>query len=415
MIKKSLPIVLTTMMGIMILIPTDASAITNKQIQEKKTELSKVKGNQTEVKKNITQSADKIEQLRVAQQKVDKEIEMLDVKIADTSGKEREKQKNIDTTKKNIADIERQITDVSERMSKRNEVLMERARSLQESGGAISYLDVLLGAQNFTDFVNRIDAVSTLFDADKTILEEQQSDKELKQHAEEDLQTNLANLENDLQDLKLLQEQLELQSAAKEKLMASLEKQEKAEEERKMDLQEEKELYDKQKQALSSEIQQLLETQRREREAKNVASSGGGSLPAITSGSFMRPANGPITSGFGARWGKSHDGVDIGKRGSSVPIVAAADGYVFRAYYSSSYGNVVFLTHNIDGQLWTTVYGHMESSSVSEGQTVEKGQQIGYMGNTGHSFGAHLHFELHKGQWNASKSNAVDPRSYVPF
>ena len=51
--------------------------------------------------------------------------------------------------------------------------------------------------------------------------------------------------------------------------------------------------------------------------------------------------------------------------------------------------------------------------SVSAGQVVSKGQQVGYMGNTGHSYGQHLHFELHKGAWNAAKSNAVNPLNYL--
>ena len=132
----------------------------------------------------------------------------------------------------------------------------------------------------------------------------------------------------------------------------------------------------------------------------------------------MRPANGPITSGFGYRsfdGGEFHPAIDIGKRGAVVPVVAAADGYVFRSYYSSSYGNVIFITHMINGQVYTTVYAHLDARLVGEGQTVRKGQVIGYMGNTGHSTGPHLHFELHRGQWNPAKSNAVNPLDYINF
>jgi len=107
-----------------------------------------------------------------------------------------------------------------------------------------------------------------------------------------------------------------------------------------------------------------------------------------------------------------HWGVDLVKKGN-VPIVSAADGVVIRAYQSSSYGNVVYITHNIDGKTFTSVYAHMKSFQVSSGQTVSKGQQIGVMGNTGQSFGQHLHFELHAGQWNQSKSNAVNPAKYI--
>ncbi|MED4360541.1 M23 family metallopeptidase, partial [Geobacillus stearothermophilus] len=66
-----------------------------------------------------------------------------------------------------------------------------------------------------------------------------------------------------------------------------------------------------------------------------------------------------------------------------------------RSYYSSSYGNVIFVSHVINGQTYTTVYAHLEARLVGEGQHVRKGQVIGYMGNTGNSTGPHLHFELH--------------------
>ncbi|MGR6341073.1 M23 family metallopeptidase [Priestia megaterium] len=130
----------------------------------------------------------------------------------------------------------------------------------------------------------------------------------------------------------------------------------------------------------------------------------------------MRSAKGPVTSHFGYRetFGRGHYGIDIGKRGESVPVVAAASGKVIRAYHSSSFGNAVFIRHNVEGQTWVTVYAHLESYSVSSGQSINKGQQLGYIGNAGRSFGAHLHFELHKGDWKG-KSSAVNPESYIKF
>lgn len=98
-----------------------------------------------------------------------------------------------------------------------------------------------------------------------------------------------------------------------------------------------------------------------------------------------------------------------------VPIYAAADGVVIRSYYSTSYGNAVFISHSINGQIYTTVYAHMRNREVSEGQVVSKGQQIGLMGNTGRSYGQHLHFELHRGEWNLSKTNAINPVGIVPL
>lgn len=135
--------------------------------------------------------------------------------------------------------------------------------------------------------------------------------------------------------------------------------------------------------------------------------------PSQAASAFVFPAAaGNVSSPFGMRWGSMHYGVDLAASGN-VQIYAAAAGTVSRSYYSSSYGNVVFVKHKISGQLYTTVYAHMKSRSVKEGDTVKQGQLLGYMGNTGQSFGQHLHFELHKGEWNLSKTNAIDPLPYI--
>lgn len=135
-------------------------------------------------------------------------------------------------------------------------------------------------------------------------------------------------------------------------------------------------------------------------------------LPPVTDGMFMRPAEGAISSQFGQRWGSLHAGVDIAKKGL-VPIVAAADGTVTRSAFSKSYGHVVYILHNLEGQQYETVYAHMRGRNVVNGQSVAKGTFLGYMGNTGNSYGQHLHFEVHVGRWNVSKSNAVNPLLYI--
>ncbi|MCK6259523.1 peptidoglycan DD-metalloendopeptidase family protein [Fictibacillus sp. KIGAM418] len=142
----------------------------------------------------------------------------------------------------------------------------------------------------------------------------------------------------------------------------------------------------------------------------------GSDIPLATKGSFMRPATGTVTSGFGGRWGKLHAGVDIGLGGrSNVPIVAVADGKVVRSYLSSSYGNCVIIQHNINNTQYQSLYAHMSTRFVSVNQKVKKGTQIGIMGNTGHTTGPHLHFEIHKPAWNFSKSNAINPVLVIPF
>ncbi|KEK24202.1 SH3 domain-containing protein [Bacillus gaemokensis] len=132
------------------------------------------------------------------------------------------------------------------------------------------------------------------------------------------------------------------------------------------------------------------------------------SIPAV----FKFPTQGTISSTFDTRWEQMHYGLDITAPGN-VSIHAAASGKVIRSYYSASYGNVVFVAHPIKGKLYTTVYAHMKDRTVKAGDQVQAGQLLGHMGDTGHSYGQHLHFELHNGEWNFEKTNAVDPLPYL--
>ncbi|MDA1581805.1 SH3 domain-containing protein [Bacillus cereus] len=132
------------------------------------------------------------------------------------------------------------------------------------------------------------------------------------------------------------------------------------------------------------------------------------SIPAV----FKFPTQGRISSTFDIRWEQMHYGIDIAAQGN-VSIQAAAAGKVVKSYYSASYGNVVFIAHQINGKLYTTVYAHMKDRTVQAGDQVQAGQLVGHMGNTGHSYGQHLHFELHNGEWNFEKTNAVNPLPYL--
>jgi murein DD-endopeptidase MepM/ murein hydrolase activator NlpD len=118
---------------------------------------------------------------------------------------------------------------------------------------------------------------------------------------------------------------------------------------------------------------------------------------------FIWPVNGPVTSGFGERWGRMHEGIDIGV-GYGTPIHAAASGRVVYAGWMDGYGNLVAIDH---GRGISTAYGHQSSIAVGNGQTVSQGQVIGYVGCTGHCFGPHLHFEVR------INGAPVDPLGYL--
>ena len=128
-------------------------------------------------------------------------------------------------------------------------------------------------------------------------------------------------------------------------------------------------------------------------------------------GSFIKPVDPSsvtLTSGFGERWGSQHQGIDLaGPIGT--PIYAAADGTVSRAGDASGFGQWVVLDHVIDGQLFSTVYGHVDTYVVEAGQQVRAGQQIATIGNKGESTGPHLHWET----WPGGRFGgaAVDPQA----
>ena len=116
------------------------------------------------------------------------------------------------------------------------------------------------------------------------------------------------------------------------------------------------------------------------------------------------PASNTISSSFGERWGKSHEGIDIpAKKGSS--ILAAEEGEViFSGNSLKSYGNMAIIKH-LDG--FFTVYAHASKLHVVKGQKVSRGEVIARVGSTGRSTGPHLHFELRK------DTQALDPKSYI--
>ncbi|MFD2442677.1 murein hydrolase activator EnvC family protein [Bacillus sp. CGMCC 1.16607] len=385
------------------------------KLSDLKGQKNQITNERNDLESEIDKANDEIDRLQGEQSKVRDEIKRLDLAVNDTEDKIREKNKQIEDTNKEIEQLKIEIKELEERIAKRNELLKDRARNFQETGGMVSYIDVLMGAKSFGDFIDRVSAVATIVEADQDILRKHTEDKELLEKKKTEVETKLANLEKMLKDLESMKVKLNAQKADKDKLMASLKMQEHEMHELVLNKQERNELLAAQelaiKKAIELEKARLAELERQRQEAaKNGGSTD--STPPVTDGSFMKPANGRFSSGFGHRWGENHFGIDIANR-SDVPIVAAADGVVIKSYYSRSYGNAIFISHSINGQIYTTVYAHMSSRIVGTGAVVSKGQQIGVMGNTGYSTGQHLHFEIHKGPWNDAKSNAVNPLNYI--
>jgi len=119
---------------------------------------------------------------------------------------------------------------------------------------------------------------------------------------------------------------------------------------------------------------------------------------------FLRPVRGPITSGFGMRWGRMHHGIDF-EVPSGTSVGAGGRGTVsFAGWNSGGYGYLVVIDHRLGFQSW---YAHLSSVAVVPGQRVAGGTRIGAVGSTGHSTGPHLHFEVRL------RGTPIDPVPYL--
>jgi murein DD-endopeptidase MepM/ murein hydrolase activator NlpD len=124
---------------------------------------------------------------------------------------------------------------------------------------------------------------------------------------------------------------------------------------------------------------------------------------APSASGFVWPVQGILTSYYGWRWGRMHEGIDIAV-GNGTPVVSSAAGTVIVAGWMGGYGNLVVVDH---GNGIATAYGHNTSVAVGVGQSVGQGQVIAYSGSTGHSTGPHVHFEVRV------NGGAVDPLGYL--
>lgn len=403
-----------------------------KKIEQKKENLdSEIGKKDTEIDQNKTEI-----------QKLQDKIRELTNKIADTNGKIEQVNAEIAQTTKEIEELKVSIAKLEKKIAERDELLRERIRAVQASGGSVNYLDVLLGANSFIDFIDRFSAVNTLMEADRKILEEQAADKQSLEEQKKLVEEKRAQQEANKQKLVELKASLDQQKAQQAKLVDQLEAElakletEKAELEE--DLHDAHQVSEELEAKIVAEQKRLAEQARKAEEERkkrlaaqkaaqskknsssNKSSSGGSASPSVSSGTWTSPASGRFTSGFGGRVHpitgvyKEHRGQDIANS-VGTPIYAAGDGVVSYAGSMGTYGNVIMITHSVDGEIYTTVYAHLSSIGVNVGDGVDKGQQIGGMGSTGGSTGSHLHFEFHIGNWSSKGPSAVNPWRYVPM
>ncbi|HWK21930.1 MAG TPA: peptidoglycan DD-metalloendopeptidase family protein [Ureibacillus sp.] len=408
-------------------------------LKDKKSEVEQQK---SQLNSEIKQKTSQIDTLKSKQQNLLDQITQITDKITNTNNQINTVTQEIEEANAEIETLKANIAALQEKIDQRNELLEERARALQ-ANGQVSYLDVLLGANSFVDFIDRFSAVNTLLDADRQIMKEQKEDQNKLEEEKLTLENTKKELEAKKAELDSLKASLNSQKTEKDALIKELEAQQKQVASEKANLEEQYEdaveISDEINSQIAAEQKRLLEVARqqeaaRKEAAKKAASqksssnggsasgghSGGhvGSAPAVSAGNWTKPTNGRYTSTYGARVHpitgayKFHYGIDLANS-TGTPVVAAADGVVSYAGPLSTFGNVVMITHSIDGQVFTSVYAHLNSIGVGVGTQVSKGQYIAGMGTTGGSTGTHLHFEIHVGTWVKQSVGSVNPLNYI--
>ncbi|ADH61457.1 Peptidase M23 [Thermoanaerobacter mathranii subsp. mathranii str. A3] len=339
-------------------------------------QLQDAKNKLNQIQKTITETKKKKEE--VINQKND-----IAAQIADLD-------KKLNVTQQELANVQKRLADITEKLNKTREELevakqkentqlktmKERIRAMYISG-ELGYLEVLLGAKDFGDFITRLDVVKRIVDYDSNLFESYKQQRKLVEQKEKELAQMQIEAQNYKNQIISRQRELQLAMASREGLMRDLERQQKLYE------QQEDELL-KQSKQLEKVIQQL--------QAKSKIKYSGGKLL------WPVPSSSVITSPFGTRYHpilkqyRTHTGIDIAAQ-TGASILAAADGQVIFAGYYGGYGYAVIIDH---GDGISTLYGHNSALLVKEGDTVKRGQVIAKAGSTGLSTGPHLHFEVRK-------------------
>ena len=269
--------------------------------------------------------------------------------------------------------------------------MKKRIKYMYENGNS-QVIELLMESENIGEFLNKAEYISQISEYDRDMLDEFQAVVKEVEAEEAALQTEYEELEVLRDDLLVKQSNLESLLSEKNLQISDLEKQ----------------IGDN-----AALLQDLIAQAAQQQAAQNSGKSGGGSsyVPPVIdnvvsgNGQFTNPCPaGYVSSTFGYRDFDSsfHKGLDLAAP-EGTPTYAAADGVVLIAGWSDSAGNWIVIDH---GNGFVGKYMHHSGLLVSAGQTVTKGQPIGLVGNTGNSFGAHLHFQL---ELNGAP---VDPQAY---
>ncbi len=345
------------------------------QLDEKKQE-------QAEIEKQLEAERSSLDQQRNRETSLKQELEQLDRRLTALREELKRLASEIRQTEQEIAETEAELAEAEEQLAIQDGLLKRRLRAMYEQG-SVTYLEVLLNASSFSDFLTRLNNLKIIASNDLRLLEEIQAERDRIQGIKEELERKKENLEVMRRQTLANEAEIERAAETREQILKELQE----EIARNM-----KAIADLEKEAarVAQQISQLIGN-----------NSGSGLV-----GKLHWPIEPPyvITSSFGWRsnpfnraqttW---HGGLDIAPYYGAPNYILAADaGRVILSGWNGGYGNCIMIDH---GNGLVTAYGHMSSLSVSTGTWVSKGQRIARAGTTGNSTGVHLHFEV----WDYNK------------
>jgi murein DD-endopeptidase MepM/ murein hydrolase activator NlpD len=362
-------------------------------------------------------------------QSVDSKIASLQDRVAAAKEKEAALRREIDAVSGEIRGLEHEVGDVSSRLAPLEhelalrELKLNRLNALfQVQSDRLAFLraeyriaiarlnsrlvtayesdppdelSVLLSSRSFSAFLDGLEYIRLVADRDKQIAEAVRSSRD--EVAAALAHTKVARRAM-LEQAKIVAVRVHQARVLREQLLATKGRLAEAQSRKRADLA----TLTARERADAEEIDALQQVSA-ELAAKIQAAQAHSTVQHAGSGALIWPVNAPITSPFGWRWGRMHEGIDLGAA-YGTPIAAAGAGTVIYAGWLGGYGNLTVIDH---GGGLSTAYGHQSQIGVSVGQPVAQGQIIGNVGSTGHSTGPHLHFEVRV------NGQAVDPLGYL--
>lgn len=358
--------------------------------------LKEAQDEKAELEKALKNAQDTIADLKESKGDIEDKVAELNQQLIDISARITELENQLTAKSEDIVNTQEELETAKQVEAKQYEDMKTRIQFMYENGQD-SYLEVLFSSRDISEFLNSAEYIAQIQSYDRQKLTEYQ-----------DTVTSITNLEAQLEqeyaDLEELKTAVESDKATVAAMMRQKESELAGISDDIADAQSEADYYAAEIQA-QEELIAAIKRAEAEKAAAGVVDN------PYTGGAFVWPcpSSTRVTSDYGTRVSptsgasSNHKGIDIGAAGGA-DIVAAADGTVKAASYSSAAGNYVMIDHG--GGLYT-VYMHASSLLVSPGQTVTAGQVIAKVGSTGISTGNHLHFGV------SLNGSYVSPWSYL--